>query len=579
MTTTTASFSFPLNVYARLLELREGRVDYLHYGIFDRPDEPVLDAQRRASELLWQALPAPCKLLEVGIGLGTTLSRLRAAGFDATGITPDGQQVAVARERLDPAWVHEARLEDFDIDAGRWQAMLFQESGQYIEPLALFDAADRLLVDGPSTLVVMDEFAWRRDSDAHAGLHDLDAFCDLAARRGWRLAERHDLSARAQPTLDYLLSGITAEAPRLVAELGVTHEQLATLVEANQRYRKLYADGVYGYALLRFERARRPADRLRWVGADNAPAMRALFDAVFRQPMSVEHWHWKYGEGRGHGVGLERDGAMHAHYGGVSRRVQYFGEPTMACQVCDVMVDKAANTGLTRQGPMVQVAQSFLDAQIGWGRPHRVGFGFPSDRAFRAAERAGLYAAVDGIVRLRWSARAGDGERPVVELAPQDLLPQGRFHEAAARLWQQMAAAWRHAVLGVRDPEWLLHRYFNRPGVRYHVWLLRRRWTRRPVGIVVLRRHEHHVDVLDLVGPPEAYEPLIALARRRAAEWGLGHVECWITASQASVLRDLDPAVAVESMGITVPANVRTAGPVDALRNRWLLLAGDADFT
>jgi hypothetical protein len=32
-------------------------------------------------------------------------------------------------------------------------------------------------------------------------------------------------------------------------------------------------------------------------------------------------------------------------------------------------------------------------------------------------------------------------------------------------------------------------------------------------------------------------------------------------------------------MGITVPANVHTPGPVEDLKDRWFLLAGDADFT
>ncbi|NRF66813.1 GNAT family N-acetyltransferase [Aquincola sp. S2] len=575
-----SGFSFPLNVYARVLELREGQADYLHYGIFDRPDEPVAAAQQRASDLLWQALPPPCRLLEVGIGLGTTLARLRAAGYEACGITPDASQVAAARTRHGGIDAEVARLEDFNRAAGTWQTLLFQESAQYIDPVALFDAADRLLVDGPATLLVMDEFALRRRCADDTGLHDLDAFIALAARRGWRVVQRMDLSQRAAPTLDYLLDGVCTNESRLRGELALGAAELDALNASNRRYRRLYDAGVYGYALLKFERERRPGCRLQWVGSEDSGAMRALFRGVFGNDMSAEHWHWKYGDGRGRAIGLMRDGAMIAHYGGMSRPIAWFGEPALACQIGDVMVDPQATEGLLRHGPMVQVAESFLDSQLGWGRPHRVGFGFPNERAFRVAERSGLYAGVDSIVRLQWPARRGEPSRSVIELAAADLQPGGRYRERAQRLWQQMAAAWRHAVLCVRDASWLLHRYFERPGVRYHVSLLRSRWTRRPLGIVVLRRHEGHVDVLDLIGPPQAFEPLIALARQRAAEWGLERVECWITASQASVLRAIDPAAQTEQpMGITVPANVRTPGPVDELRNRWFLLAGDADFT
>ncbi len=93
------AFSFPLNVYAHLLQQVEGQADYLHFAVFEPGQNDVRRAQERASELLWQALPPPCRLLEVGIGLGTTLARLRAAGYDAHGITPEPAQIDAAHAR------------------------------------------------------------------------------------------------------------------------------------------------------------------------------------------------------------------------------------------------------------------------------------------------------------------------------------------------------------------------------------------------------------------------------------------------------------------------------------------------
>ncbi len=167
----TATFAFPLNVYARMLEAEEGRLDYLHYGLFEREGEPVWQAQERASQRLWAALPPPCRVLEVGIGIGTTLRRLGAAGYDAFGITPDPEQVAEVRERHGQAVrVAVSSLESLAVDKGPWDLMLLQESAQYIAPLALFEAADRLLVAEGAQLVVMDEFALQRNGPEHAGL-------------------------------------------------------------------------------------------------------------------------------------------------------------------------------------------------------------------------------------------------------------------------------------------------------------------------------------------------------------------------------------------------------------------------
>ena len=577
----TATFAFPLNVFARLLELREGRVDHLHFGIFESPDEPVLQAQRRASDLLWQALPPPCRLLEVGTGLGTTLARLRASGYQATGITPDGAQIHAAHERHDGAVLIEAaRLEDFKHDAGLWQALLFQESAQYVSPVAIFDAADRLLHDGPSTLLVMDEFALDRRDDSHHGLHAQGAFIALAARRGWALTKRIDLSQQARPTLDYLLQGIAEYGPRLRADLNVPQEQLDELAASLGRYQRLYAEGVYGYALLRFDRAAKPADRLVETGVAHASAMRQLFADVFRHDMTPEHWQWKYGDGRGRGVALMHGDRMVAHYGGVTRRVLCRAEPVLASQSCDVMVDRRGQAGLVRHGPMAQVASTFLEQQLGWGQPHRLGFGFPSDRAFGAAERLGLYAAVDAVTRASWPAAARSGGEVAEPLQAADLLPGGRRRAAVDGLWRGMAASMREAVICVRDADWLHHRYFARPGISYEAFYLGRRWTRRPVGVVVLRRHEGHLEVLDLVGPPAAFPALIAQARHHAAELRLQRVDCWITVSQLHLLSTIDPpAFSATPLGITVPANVHTPGPVEELKDRWFLLAGDADFT
>jgi hypothetical protein len=579
--TATAAFAFPLNAYARLLELREGRVDYLHFGVFESPDEPVQDAQQRASDLLWECLPPPCRLLEVGIGLGTTLARLRAAGYAATGITPDHAQVEAARQRHAGAVsVEPMRLEDFDHDAGRWQALLFQESGQYVAPLAIFDAADRLLHEGPSTLVVMDEFALDRRDDGHHGLHALAAFIALAARRGWTVTKRVDLSQQARPTLDYLLRGIAEHGSRLVADLKIPQAQLSELAAALRRYQKLYAEGVYGYALLRFDRATKPADRLVETHPAHAPAMRQLFADVFRHDMTPEHWQWKYGDGRGRGVALMQGDRMVAHYGGVTRRVLCRGEAVLASQSCDVMVDRRGQSGLVRQGPMAQVAATFLEQQLGWGQPHRLGFGFPSDRAFGAAERLGLYAAVDAVTRASWPALAASGGDVAEPLQAADLLPGGRRRPVVEALWRRMAESLREAIVCVRDADWLHHRYFARPGISYEAFYLRRRWTRRPVGVVVLRRHEGHLEVLDLVGPPAAFPALITHARRRAADAGLQRVDCWITVSQLHLLSCIDaPAFSATPLGITVPTNVHTPGPVEELKDRWFLLSGDADFT
>lgn len=580
---TTAHFAFPLNVYARMLELDEGRLDYLHYGLFEHAGEPVWRAQQRASEALWRVLPAPCRVLEVGIGVGTTLRRLGLAGFRAVGITPDAEQVAEVMRRC--ASTLDARvstLEALPAQPEPFDAMLLQESAQYIEPLALFEAADRLLAD-ESCIVVMDEFALQRPHAQAAGLHLHAHFVALARRMGWDVEHDEDVSAQAATTVSVMASLLGRRRAELVADLGLQPECIDGLIDAARRYHACYAHGHYGYRILRLRRHRRPALRLGAVGADRSAAMRALFERVFGRPLSAAEWHWKYGDGRGHAVGLWRGDELLAHYGEVTRKVLVDGRVERAAQVGDVMVLPGANAGLGRQGVLHQVSSTLLEQQIGWGTPHLLGFGFPNARAMRVAERLGLYAAVDAVVQLEWPS--GGPQRGADRLWRVREVDLARLDDASddARLlrdaWQRMAADLPRSILPLRDPAWLRHRYGGRPGVSYRAWVLRHRLGLQPPGALILREHAGHAELMDLVGSPRIWPLLLRQARRMAAARGHARLLLWITQSHVGHLGEQGLEAQRLEVDVTVPSSVHTPGPAPAeLRGRWLLTGGDTDF-
>lgn len=580
------AFSFPLNVYAHLLQQLEGQADYLHFAVFEPGQNDVRRAQERASELLWQALPPPCRLLEVGIGLGTTLARLRAAGYDAHGITPEPAQIDAAHARHGAALpLTCSRLEDYADHAGQWHALLFQESAQYIAPLALFEAAERLLAAGPATLVVMDEFALKREEPGQTGLHHLAHFQALAARFGWQLEQHIDLSQAVQPTLDYLLRTTRSERDALMRELGLDAAALDGLDAALLRSQALYRQGVYGYALLRYTRPGPAAARPVALDAARADAMRELFARVFGHAMSADEWRWKYGDGRGHAVGLQRDGELVAHFGGMSRRVHALGQDLLACQVCDVMVAPQARASLNGSGPLLAVTATFLEQQIGWGTPHALGFGFPTTRAFRVAEKLGLYREVDQMVRLE-STLCGTPEAHRTAAARVDdwgsegALDPGQ-RAIVDELWSAMRVSAGARVLGVRDAAWIEHRYRHHPSRRYRLLLLRSRWWRRPVGLAVLRTYDDGLwRVVDLVAPVPRLSEMLGRAAAWAGTQEASRVECWITRSQLPLLEGALTGVAsVHSLEISVPESAWTEGLRITADRRWLLMAGDADFT
>lgn len=233
-------FYYPLNVFMHILTQDEGGLAALHYGFFDDDDEPLRDAQERATSMLLQRLPRPpARILDAGCGLGTTLSKLLACGYDAAGINPDEKQIAMSNVPIVAV-----RFED--LEPSHYDTIVFQESSQYINAIALFVKAREMT----SHVIVFDEFA----NVAATSLHSYDAFVNAARANGFAITEDLDVSKRAVRTIDYLQPRFERHRASLVADLGVTNEQIDALIASGVENRARYASGTYTYRVMQFRR-------------------------------------------------------------------------------------------------------------------------------------------------------------------------------------------------------------------------------------------------------------------------------------------------------------------------------------
>lgn len=574
---TVRGFSFPLNVYAWLLVREFGGLRYLHYGIFDDPQTPVLQAQDQASQMLMQLLPGPCRLLEVGIGLGTTLALLLSQGYHCVGVTPDQRQIELARQRHGAAFpVVETRLEDFNDAAGQWRVLLFQESGQYINTVDLFSKAATLLaIDGE--IVWADEFAYRRSDPGEEHLHQLDHVIALAKRFGFELVSRHDCGSQAAPTLDYLHRAVTHQSRALQADLGLSSSQISGLTAALQDFQSKYAQGRYGYAFLKFRRAGVPVWTPNWIAAHQSVAMRGLFEQAFGQTMSQAMWDWKYGGGRGQAIGVWQDGQLIAHYGGVSRHIMYFGRPEWASQSADVMALPHARQSLGRASPFFTAAATYLEQSVGFGRRHLLGVGFPNERARRAAELLGLYGGPVGrLIEIAWKRPVKTGLSEILRQA-RPIDSESTVDRAVVnRLWARMSKALAHAVVGVRDADWLTYRYAQHPHHRYRLLLVTGALG-RPLGVSVVRDHDDgRVELMDVIAAPRDISAVVEKTLQFVSVSGIKPLFAWICESMQPWFGSVD---SVSDLGIGISTNAWTAGPsAQELVNHWWLMGGDTDF-
>ena len=235
-----ASFDFPLNVYVAALQLEHGKVpDSLHYGLWQ--DGFTLDqAQEAATELVFEHLDGSGRILEAGVGLGTTALRLVNAGYDYTGVCPDPGQIANTRDLVgkDRAQFAVSKFEDYEPDEP-YDIVLFQESAQYLVQVELLKGARGHLKAG-GQLLIIDE----SPSFWFEHLHD------RAGEIGFEVTTQTDLTEQAAPSVRYLHDVIVKHFEPIVQTLRLRRPVMVEFCEELRQRWDDYQSGKHKYVLL-----------------------------------------------------------------------------------------------------------------------------------------------------------------------------------------------------------------------------------------------------------------------------------------------------------------------------------------
>ena len=569
------NFTFPLNVYTHILYKDYGDAEYLHYGLFeDNNDQDIRKAQIHATNLLLSQLPPPpSKILEVGIGLGTTLSKLLKAGYDIIGISPDENQIQYAKNRYgEDLPIYCTRLEDFPFSE-KFDLIIFQESAQYINTTILFQKATDLLKP-EGQLLIIDELVRQERSRSEPELPSTKDYIHNGNIFGFEIIEQSDLSNKALPTNTYILNSVIRYREELINELELSSEQINDLILAAQNHLKKYCEGRYGYGLFHFKKKliQRQTFLTEWAYIDNKAELLDLFFSAFGHEMQPELWDWKYQDSDIIGSIVRHEGQAIAFYGGAARAIHLFGDLVTAVQICDVMVHPKKRGLLTRKGPFFMAATHFLEYFVGQTQVFPLAFGFPSEKAYRLGKHLGLYEKAGELIQVNW---------PPLQAHPSlkvKLRPLSHYQsETIDQLWLEMSEDLKKQVAGVRDGRYIKRRYLQHPTHSYQLYQLSNRITGTPIGIMVLRITNDTIELVDIIAPLRNIKALIHSLRRLA--WGLGvtKVYTWITEQNASLFKT--DGSEVLPTGIIIPKNKWTLGiSTDELLDSWWLMPGDTDF-
>jgi hypothetical protein len=303
-------------------------------------------------------------------------------------------------------------------------------------------------------------------------------------------------------------------------------------------------------------------------------SIQPLFACVFGHEISTDLLDWKYADGRGQSwvARLEGELAPLVHCGVCFRDLTFAGRVVRAGQLVDLMA-APKGFGLSRgSSPFALLLRRVLEQLATTEGTNGVAFGFPSGRSMRLAEYCGVAVEVD-----RWLELHLLPERVAGAPRIRPWRAEGSDSALAKWAWSRLAVSLSDAVLGVRDMDYLVHRYLRHPAFSYQIMVVESAWLGRPIGLLVLRRHEHCFELLDLLAAWEDMPQMLCSLRNWLA---LSHGELAVLNLTESFARQLAPFVSsLKPTEFRIMGNPFCLDPaLRGLDDRWWLTGGDTEY-
>jgi len=306
-----------------------------------------------------------------------------------------------------------------------------------------------------------------------------------------------------------------------------------------------------------------------------------LFRRVFRVERSLAHWRWKFLDnpaGREILVAVDRDGRIAGQFASLPNRGWLAGSECRFSQLLDHMVDPA----LHRRGVYAALARAFHERFVARD-PRAIYFGFNLDEIHQIEKRLYGMELLHGVCALERATGAGaDGAAAGGRLVRVERV--ARFTSAIDPLWERCRGS--HDAAIVRDARYLDWRYADCPDVGYVLVVARRRWSRRPLGLAVVRLGWPHEPIAALVdwlvapGEPAAWRALVHAAVAAARAAGLGVVRAWVApgSPDEDALAEVGFARVPSPFLASVWNDGRPERPLADVRSRWRYTMGDTDI-
>jgi SAM-dependent methyltransferase len=471
-------------------------IDHLHFGLW--PDgtagHPFEEALQNMFDRLVSSLPEPpAKILNVGCGLGHCAHSLDSRGYVVTAIDTSHELIEYARQQYGSNGADFRVADYFDSNEsifakGSYDALFFQESLQYLQPLDEVMRKARYLLKDRGTIIIADEVCYDRTIRAETALHMATDIYTALSENGFRITENQQIGEQVLPTWDFVINSSTP------FDQALQNHHPGTFLKTCEERKIRYIRGQCGYEVFV---AKKDPFLIRGYQEGDEHKILPMFNEVFRTNRSMAHWYWKfrdnpYGSHR-ISVGVSDDDGIVSQYAGYPvpfcSTIEGGTSPKcfMTLQAGDTFTSpKVRRIGLGKTGLLARTTfyyyAKFLEGFVPFA------YGFNTAKIKKLGERYLGYSFGDPV--LFWVKNLSQG--PIKGPGSFSRI----FSGFAVEKIQSVDEEWddlfhrvcpAYAFLVKRDAAYVKWRYLDCPDKDYNVFTIRKRGTLVGWSVFILK--------------------------------------------------------------------------------------------
>ncbi len=285
----------PFNFYSLITE-----AGHLHFGLWSAefPDATLHEAQENMFMQLFSYFPKPpAAVLDVGCGFGVSAHALSRKGYEVTGIAPSKALIDCAVERFADERTNfqvAGFLDDSaEFCSRQYDIIFFQESLQYFPSLADVFRRTRTLLQPGGMVIIGDEIRCDESLKDQTAVHSHNEVLIALHENGLRLVRHRRIGSEVKKTCDYVVNAFGNNFDAIVSAVHQPDaaERLCHFLDGWKAQKEWYADGRIGYEI--FVLRKDPVFIRAYQEGDEEKIL-PLFNRIFHQCRSLEHWRWKY---------------------------------------------------------------------------------------------------------------------------------------------------------------------------------------------------------------------------------------------------------------------------------------------